>query len=647
MIGSVQPLADAVGDLKASVAAVADRIGKSADAQVLQPGRLVRWSAHGRLRALCVEDCIVVDGHGVLVSGWQLASGEPMRRFGLCIDGESLLDPREHPRLCMDREDVRCAFADEVGTESIPPGARLGFCVFLPAPTLPASGVVTVVCEDDSASRKFVAVPQRDDNAIRSFVARQWPWLRSWLAEYGVPHLGPAWIAALVTAAPADVDPRRLRLAVDYAVRIPGGGPLLSGWWIEAADQPLHLLACTSKGHSVELGARAVRNFRPDVYQALKKEYDLRHLELGFIARLPELEPFDPEDKLAIVCYTSTEILGVIPVQWRESDAQPMREIERLMSLFSPSHPEIQRILGEHIGPAVERLWRARARIEPRIDQYPFGPQPRAPELSIVVPIYGRWDFIEYQLALFRKDPDFQRHELLYVIDDPQIFEAVLLHMRNLYPLFEVPFRIVYAHENRGFAGANNVGAACASGEFLLLLNSDVMPRSSGWTQALVASFKRLPNPGALGPRLLYQDGSIQHAGMRFVRAPHCADLWINVHPGKGQPAATDPYRAPVEVEAVTGACMLIPRAIYHEVGGFDEDYVIGDFEDSDLCLKLRQRGYRIYYEPGVELYHLERQSQHLIGDPSLRGKITLYNGWRHSRRWGQIIAQHAGGAHG
>jgi GT2 family glycosyltransferase len=73
-------------------------------------------------------------------------------------------------------------------------------------------------------------------------------------------------------------------------------------------------------------------------------------------------------------------------------------------------------------------------------------------------------------------------------------------------------------------------------------------------------------------------------------------------------------------------------------VGGLSEDYIIGDFEDSDLCLRLREVGRRNWLVPRVTLYHLERQSQAVAGNPAWRTNLTLYNCWVHHQRWNDMI---------
>jgi GT2 family glycosyltransferase len=104
-----------------------------------------------------------------------------------------------------------------------------------------------------------------------------------------------------------------------------------------------------------------------------------------------------------------------------------------------------------------------------------------------------------------------------------------------------------------------------------------------------------------------------------------------NVHPGKGAPwwGSDDSYDEPL----LTAACLMLRTATYRELGGLDEGYIIGDFEDSDLCLKLRKRKLKLVLNAKPKLWHLERQSQNLQSITSYRHLLTLYNGWRYKKK--------------
>jgi GT2 family glycosyltransferase len=158
------------------------------------------------------------------------------------------------------------------------------------------------------------------------------------------------------------------------------------------------------------------------------------------------------------------------------------------------------------------------------------------------------------------------------------------------------------------------------------------MPKSHGWIGAMANAFRERPGVGALGVKLLYEDETIQHAGMTSIRPPGFR-LQLNAHPGKGLPNRAEAATLRV-VEAVTGACLMIGRDTYLKLGGLDESYLLGDFEDSDLCNRLRASGREIYYAPSIELYHLERQSHVLYPDEAWRRTSSMYNAWLHAQRW-------------
>jgi GT2 family glycosyltransferase len=110
--------------------------------------------------------------------------------------------------------------------------------------------------------------------------------------------------------------------------------------------------------------------------------------------------------------------------------------------------------------------------------------------------------------------------------------------------------------------------------------------------------------------------------------------LWQNMHYYKGMHRSLPAANVTRSVPAVTGACLMIARALYQQAGGFQDTYLQGDHEDSDLCLRLVQLGYENWYLADVELYHLEAQSY----PGPLRGLTALYNRWLHTRMWNEQI---------
>ncbi len=133
----------------------------------------------------------------------------------------------------------------------------------------------------------------------------------------------------------------------------------------------------------------------------------------------------------------------------------------------------------------------------------------------------------------------------------------------------------------------------------------------------------------------MFEDESIQHAGLYFRRLPDTQE-WSNEHYFKGYPRSFAPAALSRPVPAVTGACLLVERALFRDLGGFRGAFVKGDYEDSDLCLRLLEAGRTNRYLSDVELFHLEAQSH--FGPE--RTPTTRYNRWLHTQLWDSRIAE-------
>lgn len=161
--------------------------------------------------------------------------------------------------------------------------------------------------------------------------------------------------------------------------------------------------------------------------------------------------------------------------------------------------------------------------------------------------------------------------------------------------------RVAINAENVGFAANCNAGAARATGDVLMFVNQDVYGVngwSNGWDGALLRAFAD-PDVGIVGARLLFPSGAIQSAGGGFDA--RCQPY----HPHLN---CSNPHYwevcAPRDCEWVTGAALAVRRAVWQQVGGFDEGYTRGYFEDVDLCLRVRAAGLRVCYNPNITLVH-------------------------------------------
>lgn len=321
---------------------------------------------------------------------------------------------------------------------------------------------------------------------------------------------------------------------------------------------------------------------------------------------------------------------------------QPLQLIASLLELIPRDANEKRRAFDKALGSIIGDLWESRDPVTSAnsvVEYNQVNLKSSLPAISLVIPIYGRYDFIEYQLALFANDTFMYEQEIIYVIDDPRISEEVRNSCDTLARIYPLPFKLLMLQKNLGYAGANNAGVACATGKNVLLLNSDVFPQDSGWLKKLLDAANNDLSNTLLGARLKYHDESIQHDGMSFFSSPFAGGLWINIHPGKGLPS--DQFERNVKPqprESITGACLLMSKENYQLLGGFDESYILGDFEDSDLCMKARAEGLAIALAEDVSLYHLERQSQSLVSGSRWKNELTYYNCWYHTAKWHEQI---------
>lgn len=324
-----------------------------------------------------------------------------------------------------------------------------------------------------------------------------------------------------------------------------------------------------------------------------------------------------------------------------DSRVQPLFHIQKILAK-SPVESESKRALFDSLyGPAIQEIWRSRVAQRPKVEELRFNEHlaPSQPDVSLIVPIYSRYDFIEYQLSSFVRDPDMLKHEIIYVIDDPRLQDEIRSSCDSLSRIYPISFRVLLLERNMGYAGANNIGVEHSQGPNILLLNSDVMPASSGWLRVLLNTVGDSLEHSVTGVRLLYEDRTVQHDGMQFFASPFMNNLWTNVHPGKGMPTDIVDHEAElVSREAVTGACLLMTKKNYQAIDGLNEQYILGDFEDSDLCLMAQKHGLKIQLAPKVELYHLERLSQSLVAADRWKQEVTYFNCWQHHGKWNTDI---------
>jgi GT2 family glycosyltransferase len=406
----------------------------------------------------------------------------------------------------------------------------------------------------------------------------------------------------------------------------------IHGWLRDDDARMARLTAVSPEGDHVEIAECLYRYPRHDLAELFNLAYeDVLQRRPGFLTYAELGAPSKAGEGWLVVLRNrdGSGIEALAPPVVRRADVVR----GHLLSYLALERPGEDRLKRSVIEPALSRIQKAvqeRVRIE-SIEQY--GEPPPAPDVSLVIPLYKRVDLLEQQLAQFVHDQEILAADVIYVLDSPELGDFLHSYAEQLYRLYRVPFRVVFLSHNGGFSVANNAGASVARGRLLLLLNSDILPDRAGWLSAMRDFFDRTPQIGALSPKLLYEDDSLQHAGLFFDRPPG-SRLWANEHYFKGLHRHFPPANIARRVPAVTAACLMASLDVYGELGGLRGAYVQGDYEDSDFCLRLAEAGYDCWYLPEVELYHLEGQSY----SGSQRELSSQYNMWLHTQLWDDRI---------
>jgi O-antigen biosynthesis protein len=230
----------------------------------------------------------------------------------------------------------------------------------------------------------------------------------------------------------------------------------------------------------------------------------------------------------------------------------------------------------------------------------------RQPLVSIIVPTKDQLPMLQRCIETVLEKTEYPHYEILIVDNDSQTPEA-LEWLANMDAVGGQKVRVLRYPYPFNFSAMNNMAAAQARGDYLVLMNNDVAVLRGDWLDKLLNHAQR-PEVGIVGSKLLYPNATLQHAGVVLgLRGP--AD-----HPFSGESATSPGYMQrrwlDQNMSAVTAACLIIRKSIYDDVGGMDEEAFKVSYNDVDLCLKVATQGYLTVWTPHALLLHEGSVSQ-------------------------------------
>ncbi|WP_342653231.1 glycosyltransferase [Pseudomonas sp. F3-2] len=260
------------------------------------------------------------------------------------------------------------------------------------------------------------------------------------------------------------------------------------------------------------------------------------------------------------------------------------------------------------------------------------------PLVSIIVPTKDQLPFLQRCVETLLHTTAYPNYELLIVDNNSETPEA-LEWLAGIDALNSEKVRVLRYPYPFNYSRINNVAAAQAKGDYLVLLNNDTAIVHERWLDELLNHAQR-PEVGVVGAKLLFPGGRLQHAGVRLGMDGPAG------HQHLGEPQFVQGYMQRVQVDqdlsAVTAACLIVRRSIYEEVGGLDEDAFVVSYNDVDLCLKVGALGYLNVWTPHAVLIHEGSVSQNTVDTATQLAKHRRFTGEQLAmyRKWLPTLAR-------
>ena len=236
--------------------------------------------------------------------------------------------------------------------------------------------------------------------------------------------------------------------------------------------------------------------------------------------------------------------------------------------------------------------------------------------VAVVIPVFNQWQLTADCLRSLRAYTPAEDVQVI-VVDNGSTDETAGACGRLGHELFGKRFEHVRLDENINFGPGCNLGASRADADFLFFLNNDTL-LTPGWLPPQLAAFETDAGLGAVGPLLLYPDSDrVQHLGVTFTPNSHVAHLYEYF------PSTHRVIWSRRDLQAITGAALMLPASVFDQVGGFWPEYRNG-YEDLDLCRQIRLMGRTLRCEPKSRVYHLTSQTPGRFDSEDHNARILL-----------------------
>ncbi len=256
------------------------------------------------------------------------------------------------------------------------------------------------------------------------------------------------------------------------------------------------------------------------------------------------------------------------------------------------------------------------------------------PKISIVIPNKDHVEDLSRCIDSIRRQSTYDNYEII-VAENNSVTEEIEAYYKTLEQYGNI--RVVRYEGEFNYSKINNFGASFAAGEYLVLLNNDTQVISINWMEELLMYAQRA-DVGAVGAKLYYGDKTIQHAGIVIGLGAHRTAGHTHYRVAQTNLGYMGRLCYAQDVSAVTGACLMVRRALYEELGGLDEGFAIA-LNDVDFCLRLRQKGLLNVWNPYCELYHFESISRGL-DDQGEKARRYDEESARFREKWKEELAK-------